>query len=151
MDHGRDRSWEERENRAAWPEQCYKNWSMCTDPGGVNGLQLQPPCSFCPLLPSFRKFAPGHINAENRDVQMLPLAATSSCHSDGSCAHSTTHPQTFLLYAYPASRGKGGNWTVKPWLLDVLAASGLTIQCFTLDLLLNPTHLFGNSSIGRAL
>lgn len=89
MAHGRDWSWEEREDCAAWPDSCYGTWNMCTAPGGVNGPQQQQPCSFCPPLPSFRKFAPGHINAENRDLQMLLLAATSSCHSEGSCVQST--------------------------------------------------------------
>jgi len=87
--HGKNWSWEEREDCAAWPDPCYMTWSTCTAPGGVNGLQQQQPCSFCPPLPSFRKFVPGHVNAENRDLQMLPLAATSSCHSDGSSTQST--------------------------------------------------------------
>lgn len=100
VDHGRDRSWEEREDCAAWPDLRYMTWSMCTAPGGVNGLQQQQPCSFCPPLLSFRKFAPGHINAENRDFQMLPLAATSPCHSDGSCTQ-TAHLSFFCLVPAP--------------------------------------------------
>lgn len=39
--------------------------------------------SFCPPLPSLRIFAPGQINAESRDLQMLLVAAAASCHSDG--------------------------------------------------------------------
>lgn len=89
MDRGRDWSWEEREDCAARLDLCYVTWSTCTAPRGVTDLQQQQPCPFCPPLPSFRKFAPGHVNAEDGDVRMLLLAATSSCHCDGSCAHST--------------------------------------------------------------
>lgn len=147
MDHGRERSWEEREDCAAWPDPCYVTWSTCTALGGVNGLQQQQPCSFCPPLPSFRKFAPGHINAENRDLQMLLLAATSSCHGDGSCAQSTRLRFFCLMPARLQEKKEAvGLLSHYPGFLMCR-----TSWCYTLDLFLNPTHLFDNSGIGTAL
>lgn len=120
---------------------------MCRAPGRVKGLQEQWPCSFCHPLPSFRIFALGHINSESRNLQMLLLAASASCHGDGTEYRAPISSFSALSPPGLLQESRDG-WAAKPlpWILDLTFCESSLMQLLHLVYLRAPVGGFSDGT-----